>query len=132
MQQNNKNLIKNIFKLGLESPELNLDKISQLISHDYVQYVDGHKLQYGDFIKHLQAQRKIVAKIQVKFISILAENDKVSTHHIVTVYKRDGSISEFEVFSVFTIRNNQVIQCNELTRLISGNPKDHDLGSTTK
>ncbi|MFN8770712.1 MAG: nuclear transport factor 2 family protein [Neisseriaceae bacterium] len=129
--QSNKDLVIQLFKSVFEEKNPDFIKITQLLSSSYIQNVNGKVINYSDFISHIKAQRLVVDQIKIQFIDILSEGNKVSTHHIVDVYKKTGDLSKFEVFAIFTVQNNKVIACNELTRLISGSSDDEDLGSRT-
>lgn len=91
--------------------------------------MDGNILNYQEFMDHIKALRASVNKIKIQFIDILAEGNKVSTHHLVEVYKRPQGLANFEVFAIFTIENDRITKCDELTRLVSGSAADRDLGS---
>ncbi|HEF8774596.1 TPA: nuclear transport factor 2 family protein [Providencia stuartii] len=107
----------------------NLSAIEQYFSPDYIQIVDGKKIDYTEFVAHLNALKNAVESISITIKSIAEGDGCVHTQHIACAKKKNGEISEFEVFACFHLSNNKIICCEELTRMINGKKADEDLGS---
>lgn len=122
-------IIIDFFKQVLEDGQIDDKTISHFVSPNYIQQVDGKTLNFEDFKKHLKKQREIISRIQITFIQIVSSGDIVFTNHEVSVHKKDGNLLHFKVIAQFTLQDNRVIACDELTRLIDGNEGDSNLGS---
>lgn len=46
------------------------------------------------------------------------ENQKIFLHYVVNVTKIDRKIGHVEVFAVFTVSENKIVRCEELTRAL--------------
>jgi hypothetical protein len=104
-------------------------KIAHYFSPDYQQIVDGHHLDYAQFVQHLAVLKSHTRQMEVNVKALATEEDTVFTHHSVAVEKSSGDKSEFEVFARFTLAAGKIIRCEELTRMVSGTADDRDLGS---
>jgi len=120
-----KSLLENVYQ-----PHLDPEKyIQKLVSTDYLQIVDGHQINYSDFIAHILKQRKIIKDVSFNFIYLVEEEDCVASLHRVQATKTDGNkkvISEVHAF--FQFKNGMLISCNERTKVIQGTDDDEDLG----
>lgn len=122
-------IILDFFKQVLEDGQIDNKTISSFVSPSYIQQVDGKTLDFEDFKKHLKKQREIISRIQITFIQIISSGDIVFTNHEVSVHKKDGNLLRFKVLAQFTLQDDKVIACDELTRLVDGNEEDSNLGS---
>lgn len=129
MQYAGKNLIRNLFNEVLGAPTVDISIIEKYVDPSYVQKVDGVTLNYEDFIQHMRKQKTIIASVSVEFLAIVEEGDTVFTNHIVTATKKDGSALKTKVIAQFTIQNNRLVGCDELTHLLAGSKEDRDMGS---
>lgn len=103
--------------------------VRENFSEDYVQHVDGKTLGLEEFIQHIEAQKKIVDKVEFYFEHLVQEGNKLFSIHIVTVDKKDGSMMKGKVIALFEFFKDKIILCDELTRLVEGCEEDRDLGS---
>ena len=124
-----KNLIRNLFNEVLGAPTVDISVIEKYVDPSYEQKVDGVTLNYDDFIQHMRKQKTVIASVSVEFLAIVEEGDTVFTNHIVTATKKDGSALKSKVIAQFTIRNNRLVGCDELTHLLAGSKEDRDMGS---
>jgi len=124
-----KDFLKIAFEHTIEDVHATEADIAKYFSKDYVQYTDGVKLTYDDFIAHMKAQKEAMTSIKVTFKHMVAENNQVATVHIIDGVKKDGGTIQGQVNALFMIKDNKLIYCNELTHLIKGSKKDKDLGS---
>ncbi|PWU07063.1 MAG: hypothetical protein C5B47_06660 [Verrucomicrobia bacterium] len=106
-----------------------LSKLFSYFADDYSQCADGHELNYQEFVQHIHALQKTTTCLVVNIVAISGENNDVLTHHRVTATQLNGTQSEIEFFAHFTVMNGKIIRCEELSRLLSGDPRDKDLGS---
>lgn len=105
--------------------------IEQFFSRDYIQVVDGKKIDFDEFVTHMQVLKEATESISITIKSIVQGENCVHTQHIAKAIKKGGACSEYEVFACFTILNNKIVRCEELTRMLQGDKSDHDLGSRT-
>ncbi|AXH61202.1 MULTISPECIES: nuclear transport factor 2 family protein [Providencia] len=103
----------------------------QYFSDKYIQVVDGKQIDFNEFIAHLQVLKQATESIVITIKSIAEGDGCVHTQHLAKATKKDGSISEFEVFACFQIEDGKIIRCEEMTRMIKGSSQDEDLGSRT-
>lgn len=115
----------------ISTPEHDENVIAAFFAPGYQQTVDGNSLDYRGFIHHMQTLKAQTTRMGISINAVVADGDTVFTHHVVDVEKPGGEKSRFEVFARFTLSSGKIIRCEELTRLMSGNPGDHDLGSRT-
>ncbi|MEQ5125670.1 nuclear transport factor 2 family protein [Providencia alcalifaciens] len=109
----------------------NLVVIKQFFSSDYVQVVDGKLIDFTEFCTHMQVLKEATESITIDIKSIAEGENCVHTQHIARAIKKEGTVSEFEVFACFHLMNGKIIRCEELTRMLSGSKHDNDLGSRT-
>lgn len=129
MVNSGKTLIQNLFRDVLMASEVDKSIIEKYIDPSYVQTVDGVTLDYDSFVTHIIEQKKVINTIEVEFSTLVQEGNVVFSNHIATVHKKDGSNLKAHVIAQFTIKNNRLVECDELTRLIEGNDEDMDIGS---
>ncbi|HGV3502217.1 nuclear transport factor 2 family protein [Providencia rettgeri] len=108
-----------------------LSVIEQFFSRDYIQIVDGKEIGFDEFVAHMKVLEEATESITITIKSIAEGDNCVHTQHIAKAMKKDGSYSEYEVFACFTILDNKIVRCEELTRMTQGNKHDSDLGSRT-
>lgn len=127
----NKQLVKQALAAVLGNDIGSLSVIEQFFSKEYIQIVDGKKIDFDEFVTHLQVLKEATQSISVTIKSIAEGEGCVHTHHIAKAIKHDNSVSEFEVFACFNIANGKIVRCEELTRMIQGTKSDNNLGSRT-
>lgn len=123
-------LIQEIFTEVFEKDEFDEAVCEKYFSKNYVQYVDGKKVDYAGFLEHVRALKSALHSMSFEFKHIVTQGNKIATLHIARGIKRDtGDKIEVQVNAMFEVQHNQLILCNELTRLIHGEERDQDLGS---
>lgn len=105
--------------------------IEQFFSRNYIQVVDGKEIDFDEFVAHMKVLKEATESITITIKSIAEGDHSVHTQHFAKALKKDGSYSEYEVFACFTILDNKIVRCEELTRMIQGGKSDRDLGSRT-
>lgn len=124
-----KKIFEKVFTEFLESSEVNEKDIEKFFSKDYVQYADGKKLNYQEFVKHMHMLKKSLKYLKVNIKSIAQDNDVIFTNHLIYGETKDKKMFSVEVIAEFRIKDEKIYYCNELTHMIEGDDEDRDLGS---
>lgn len=114
-----KTLIEDAYAEVLNS--LKVEKIEKYFGTQYLQTTDGVNSTFNQFKQHIVALQKVTQKIQVTNFQeemFDVENQKIFLHYVVNVTKIDGKIGHIEVFAVFTVSENKIVRCEELTRAL--------------
>ncbi|MGZ3633359.1 MAG: hypothetical protein ACXWM7_03420 [Parachlamydiaceae bacterium] len=90
----NRDFIERVFKDVIENLSANEQIISPYFSPLYVQYIDGHQLNYTDFIQHKMVQKSLLASIEVGIERCVIEGNAICTVHTVDAIKKNG-LSDF-------------------------------------
>jgi len=128
---------KAIIKAALQAVIANvngfsIEVIASYFSVNYHQNVNGNVLFYDDFVKHIAALYQVLKSVEITIIAMVQDGQTVFSHHHVHAKKYDGSEVHTQVIAQFTLQDGKIIQCDELTHLITGSDEDHDLGSRTR
>lgn len=124
-----KHIIQQVFSNILENPVFDLSLIEKYFSKDYIQLVDHHQLNYEEFILHIKKLKEKVVEQKIHIINYAENGNIIFTHHTAKSVLKDGSVVKHKVLAEFTIQQGKVIQCDELTLLLEGNPTEENLGS---
>lgn len=127
--EDNKTIIRNIFKEIFEAQVYNENAVQKYIDQTYKQEVDGKVLYFEEFCKHMQVQKKSIASFRFDFQTMISEGGIVFSNHIVHGITVEGRSGKIRVIAEFRLKNGKLIYCNELTHMISGDERDRDLGS---
>lgn len=125
---NNKYIIIQAFKEILEDGKIDNETVKKYFHKDYIQEVNGAKINYDEFKLHLIKQRQSIENISIKFNTILSYENIIFSNHNVNCIKKDGSFCFFKVIAEFRIKDGKIIFCDELTHLIKGKQSDTDMG----
>jgi limonene-1,2-epoxide hydrolase len=128
-EQLNKNYIERVFKDVIEDLHADEAVISQYFSHSYIQHVDGHTLNYKEFIQHMLAQKAILSSAKVTIEQCLTEGNKICTVHIVDAAKKNGEKVKVKVIAYYEIEDDKITLCDELTHVLNGKAEDQKIGS---
>jgi predicted SnoaL-like aldol condensation-catalyzing enzyme len=124
-----KSRLKEVFSEVLESPVYNEDLVEKYFSQNYIQHVDGKTLYFEGFIQHMKALKKDKPQIQIDIKTLIQEGSTVFSNHLVKVTTKENGKSLVQVIGEFRFAGDQICYCDELSHLVSGDPKDRDLGS---
>lgn len=124
-----KHIIQKVFTDVLENPVFNLSSIETYFSKDYTQFVDHHQLNYDEFVLHIKKLKEKVAEQNISLINYAENGNIIFTHHIAKSVLKDGSIVLHKVLAEFTIQENKIIKCDELTFMLEGDLSAKNLGS---
>lgn len=124
-----KHFIHQLFRDVLENPVFDQLLIEKYFSKEYLQLVDHQQLNYEEFILHIKKLKEKVAKQNIEILSYAENGSIIFTKHIAKSVLKDGSIVRHKVLAEFTIEDEKVIKCDELTLLMEGNITAKNLGS---
>ncbi|WP_312992194.1 hypothetical protein [Chryseobacterium flavum] len=124
-----KQFIRQVFTDILENPVFDHKLIEHYFSKDYVQSVDRIQLNYEEFILHIKKLKEKVIVQKIDIINYAERENTIFTNHMARSVLKDGSTVVHKVMAEFTIQENKIIKCDELTLLVEGKPAEKDLGS---
>lgn len=124
-----KHIIQEVFTNILENPVFDLSLIEQYFSKDYIQLVDHTQLSYEEFILHIKKLKEKVSGQKIDLINYAENGNIIFTHHMARSVLKDGSIVRHKVLAEFTIHEDKIIRCDELTLLLEGGQTEKNLGS---
>lgn len=124
-----KHIIEQVFRDVLENPVFDLFFIEKYFSKDYIQCVDHHQLNYEEFILHIKKLKEKVAEQKIEILTYAENGNIIFTHHLANSVLKDGSTVLHKVLAEFTIEDNKIIRCDELTLLLEGDFSAKNLGS---
>ncbi|NHB94679.1 nuclear transport factor 2 family protein [Photorhabdus cinerea] len=127
--KNNTHTVSYALEEMLSNRPHDVQRIALYFEKEYEQFVNGEHLDFMGFVQHIDVLKKHVSRLDLSIINIVSEENIVFSHHIINATKHDGGESKFEVFAKFTLSNDKIIRCEEVTRMISGSQEDSDLGS---
>ena len=124
-----KDTLRSLFE-NVYQPQVDPEKyIQKFVSTDYIQIVDGHHINYSDFVAHIIKQRQVIKDVSFNFICLIEENNCVASLHRVHATKiEDNKRTIAEVHAFFQFKEGMLMSCNERTKTIQGSPEDEDLG----
>lgn len=124
-----KSYIKKVFEDVIENMSADEKVISKYFSPNYIQCVDGHTLDYQDFIQHMKKQKNLINSAKVTIDHCVAEENRICTVHQVDVCKKNGEHIIAKVIAYFELEEGKIVFCDELTKLLKGDKEDHNIGS---
>ncbi|WP_347217893.1 hypothetical protein [Chryseobacterium sp.] len=124
-----KHIIQEVFSTILENPVFDLSCIEKYFSKDYIQFVDHHQLNYDEFILHIKKLKEKVAEQKIEILNSAENGNIIFTHHLAKSVLKDGSTVLHKVLAEFTIEDEKIVKCDELTLLVEGNHTEKNLGS---
>lgn len=124
-----KQFVKNAVIYALENRDPKMD-YSKYVAKNFVNPIDGNTFTYDQWVAHLQHIKSIVKSMKPTFDLMVAKDNHVATIYRINIIKNDGRKLEVKDMAFFKIKNNKIVYCEELTRLIKGNEEDKNIGST--
>ncbi|PWN62789.1 hypothetical protein [Chryseobacterium viscerum] len=124
-----KHFIQQVFKEVLENPVFDELLIEKYFSKDYIQLVDHNQLNYEEFVLHIKKLKEKVAEQKMEIISHAENGNVIFTNHIAKSTLKNGNKVLHKVLAEFTIQDDKIIRCDELTLLVEGNHTEKNLGS---
>ncbi len=124
--------IKEAFKNVIENIDADESTIEKYFSKNYKQWVDGHELDYEGFTNHMKAQKQRIASVNIEFERLIVDGENVATIHHIDAITKDNHPVKGLVIAHFTIRDNKICFCKELTHISHGRDEDKNLGHVTE
>lgn len=124
-----RNFIEKVFKEVIENIDADEKTISQYFSPDYIQHVDGYKLNYENFVQHMMVQKSLLTYAKITIEHCVIEGNAICTVHKVDAIKKNGNKIAVKVIAYFEIEAEKIILCDELTYLLKGEDEDQNIGS---
>lgn len=127
-----KELIKTVFKVIFENKTTDEVTISQYFSTDYVQTVNNETLDFDAFVEHIAYLQTKASSCTITFNTLIGEGDIVFSNHMVDTTLKNGDHVRHHVLAEFTLKENKIVRCDELTCLLDGHSTYRNLGSAQK
>lgn len=115
----------------LFDPSVPAEEVGRYFAPDYVQVVDGKKLDHTGVVNHARALKDVFAIASVTLEKVVADGATIASMHTVRAQKKSGERVEVKVFAFFEVENGLVRRTGELTHVVHGEAHDRDLGSRT-
>ena len=113
----------------LTNKDPNMD-YSKYVAKNFVNPIDGNVFNYEQWVAHQKHIKSMVKSMTPKFDLMVAEGNDVAAVYYIKIIKNDGSELVVKDLAFFKIKDNKIIYCEELTRLVKGNVADKNIGST--
>jgi ketosteroid isomerase-like protein len=112
----------------LFDPAASAEDVGAFFSPDYVQDVDGRRLDRGEFLNHVRVLKSTLDSATVTFKEIAADGTTIADIHVVEARKKNGDRVRVKVMAFYTLENGKIRRIEELTYLLEGRAEDRDLG----
>ena len=116
---------------SLLDPRQDVQALSRYITLEYVQEVNGKRLDYAGFIDHARLLKAHLRGGSVTIEAIVVDGDTIADIHLVEAEKTNGATIRTNVIAFFTVRDGKITRVDELTHLLHGADDDRDIGSRT-
>jgi ketosteroid isomerase-like protein len=128
-RDDNKAFVQQMFHDVIEPDAFDEGAVRRYFSPNYMEKVDGKKLDFAGFSDHLRAVKAAVTNVHVTFDLSMAEGNKVVDIYRVVADRRTGGKMAVKVVALFEIKDGKIVRCDEDTHLEEGTAADKDLGS---
>jgi ketosteroid isomerase-like protein len=112
----------------LFDPAASAEEVGAFFSADYVQDVDGRRLDRGEFMSHVRMLKSTLDSASVTFKQVAADGHTIADIHVVEARKKSGERVRVKVMAFYTLENGKIRSIEELTYLLEGRAEDRDLG----
>jgi ketosteroid isomerase-like protein len=112
----------------LFDPTASAEDVGAFFSPDYVQDVDGRRLDRGEFLNHVRVLKSTLDSATVTFKEIAADGATIADIHVVEARKKNGDRVRVKVMAFYTLEDGKIRRIEELTHLLEGRADDRDLG----
>lgn len=129
LENHNIEVLMKAFQNGLMNMNSTRADFDTYYSKEYIQHVDGKTLNYAEFLAHMNDLHKSLSSLEIEFLDIVAQGDKVATRHLAYGVKKDGREIEVLVVAIFGFKDGKLVSCDELTHMVKGAKEDKDIGS---
>ncbi|EGU77480.1 hypothetical protein FOPG_08560 [Fusarium oxysporum f. sp. conglutinans race 2 54008] len=123
------------YEKGFESifiggPETTQADLEGLFTQDYTSIVDGKRIEFPEFVEHIQHLRQVTTAIKVQVTHFLREGNQLAERHFVTAEFSNKPPSKYEVFLFATVdESGRIERLVETLRQTDGLEEHRDLGS---
>jgi hypothetical protein len=124
-----KQFVRDAVTYVLENQNAYMD-YSKYVSKDFINPIDGNTFDYDQWVAHQKNIKSMLKSMKPTFNFMVAEGNNVFAIYHIKLIKNDGSELEVKDMALFKIKDNKIIYCEELTRLVKGNEVDKNIGST--
>lgn len=111
---------------GIFSGELPLEAF---FAPEYRQISDGKTLTYQQFASHVQHVRASVAQIAIEVDDAARDGDLIADRHTVRITHADGRKAVLEVYAFARLKDDRVVELNEVSRVVLGDRSVQSLAS---
>jgi ketosteroid isomerase-like protein len=112
-------------------PTASAEDVGAFFSPDYVQEVDGKRLDYSAFLDHVRVLKRTIDRATVTFENLVVDGSTIADIHVVDARKKNGERLRAKVLAFYTVEDGRIRRLEELTHQLEGSPEDRDLGSRT-
>jgi len=116
---------------SLLDPRREVGDLTRYFTSDYVQEVDGKRLDYAGFIDHARVLKTHLRRGRATIKTLIVDGDTIADIHVIDAEKVDGNSVRTKVIAFFTVREGKIARVDELTHLLQGADEDRDIGSRT-
>ena len=116
---------------SLLDPLQDAESLCRYFAPDYVQEVDGVRLDFDGFIDHARVLKTSLRWGRATIENLIVSGDTIADIHVVDGEKTNGDKIRVKVIAFFTLRDGKIVRVDELTHLLEGNHADRDMGSRT-
>lgn len=124
-----KDWIREMFTEVVENPNADEAIIAQYFSEDFIQRVDGHTLNYHDFVNHMKALQGVFETLKITIEQCMIQGNSYFTIHRADGVKKNGEKIMARVIAYYEVKEGKITLCDELTKILVGGKEDADLGS---
>jgi len=123
------------YEKGFESifiggPETTQADLEGLFTQDYTSIVDGKRIEFPEFVEHIQHLRQVTTAIRVQVTHFLREGNQLAERHFVTAEFSNKPPSKYEIFLFATVdESGRIERLVETLRQTDGLEEHRDLGS---
>jgi len=121
--------IHNMFTDVIENQTADEEAVSQYFSKDFVQYVNGHTLNYDDFVEHIRALKAAIHSVKYTIERCMIQGNSFFTIHRVDAINNKGEEVIARIIAYFEVKEGKIVLCDEMTKLLAGSKEEEDLGS---
>jgi ketosteroid isomerase-like protein len=114
---------------SLLDPNQDADGLSRYFAPDYIQDVDGKRLDFNGFIDHARTLKRSLRRGHATIEKLVVDGDTIADIHVIDAEKTNGDSIRVKVIAFFTTRDGKIVRVDELTHLLHGADEDRDLGS---
>ena len=102
--------------------------IDRYFTPDYQQRTDGELVDRDGFAAHIKVLRGLVTHGEVEVFEALRDGDRIADRHRVSVTKRDGTVSQLEIYLFGELAaDGRLRRVDEVSRVVAGAEGDTSL-----